>query len=51
MINSRSYKDINRISNVMSKNSSHRDQAIRKSKLLLDSSNLFISEEHIPNKR
>ena len=50
MINSRSYKDINRISNVMTKNSSHRDQAIRKSKLLLDSSNLFISEENIPKK-
>ena len=50
MINSKSNKDINRISNVLSKNSSQRDQAIRKSKLLLDSSNLFVSEENIPKK-
>jgi pentapeptide MXKDX repeat protein len=50
MINLRSNKDINRISNVMSKNSSHRDQAIRKSKLLLDSTNLYMTDENIPKK-
>jgi pentapeptide MXKDX repeat protein len=50
MIKTRSNKDINRISNVMSKNSSHRDQAIRKSKLLLDSTNLYMSDENIPKK-
>jgi pentapeptide MXKDX repeat protein len=50
MINIRSNKDINRISGVMSKNSSHRDQAIRKNKLLLDSTNLYMTDENIPKK-
>ena len=50
MINLRSNKDINRISNVISKNSSNRDQVIRKSKLLLDSSNIYMPDENIPKK-